>query len=84
MGVHLGVAIYSTGEARRQALQLAALRGGKIVAFVLGAVLMTEVAAELNVAASTVSNHLMHVKEKLNAPTLGAIVAYAHRAGLIE
>ena len=46
VGVHLGVAIYSTGEARRQALQLAALRGGKIVAFVLGAVLMTEVAAE--------------------------------------
>ncbi|MFO0624978.1 MAG: response regulator transcription factor [Polyangiales bacterium] len=43
---------------------------------------VTEVAAELNVAASTVSNHLLHIKEKLQANTLGAIVAYAHRVGL--
>lgn len=45
---------------------------------------VTEAAAELNVSPSTVSNHLWHIKEKLNAPTLGAIVAYAHRVGLIE
>lgn len=44
---------------------------------------VTEVAAELNVAASTVSNHLLHIKEKLQATTLGAIVAYAHRVGLV-
>lgn len=45
---------------------------------------VSEAAAELNVTASTVSNHLLHIKEKLAAPTLGAIVAYAHRVGLIE
>lgn len=43
-----------------------------------------EVAVEMNVSASTVSNHLLHIKEKLGTPTLGAIVAYAHRAGLVE
>jgi DNA-binding NarL/FixJ family response regulator len=45
---------------------------------------VTEVAAELNVAASTVSNHLFNIKEKLGVTTVGAIVAYAHRVGLIE
>jgi DNA-binding NarL/FixJ family response regulator len=44
---------------------------------------VTEVAAELNVAVSTVSNHVMNIKDKLGASTLGAIVAYAHRVGLI-
>ncbi len=39
-GVHLATAWFSDGEARRQALQLAALRGGKLVAFVAGAALM--------------------------------------------
>ncbi len=45
---------------------------------------VTEVAAELNLAASTVSNHLFHIKDKLGASTLGEIVVYAHRAGLVE
>ena len=30
------------------------------------------------------SNHLWHIKDKLGTPTLGAIVAYAHRVGLVE
>lgn len=37
LGVHLGVACLTTGAERRAALRGAALRGGKIVAFVLGA-----------------------------------------------
>jgi DNA-binding NarL/FixJ family response regulator len=45
---------------------------------------VTEVAAELNVASSTVSNHLANIKEKLGVGTVGAIVAYAHRVGLVE
>lgn len=45
---------------------------------------VTEVAIEMNVSSSTVSNHLLHIKEKLGAQTLGAIVAYAHRVGLVE
>ena len=43
---------------------------------------VTEVAAELNVAVSTVSNHVMNIKGKLGASTLGAVVAY-DRVGLI-
>ena len=39
-GVSLAVAWFSEGEKRREALQLAALRGGKLVAFTAGAALM--------------------------------------------
>jgi uncharacterized membrane protein YoaK (UPF0700 family) len=37
LGVHLGVAYFATGEERRTALRGAALRGGKVIAFVVGA-----------------------------------------------
>ncbi len=37
LGVHLGTALFAEGEVRRQALRGAALRGGKIAAFVFGA-----------------------------------------------
>jgi DNA-binding NarL/FixJ family response regulator len=45
---------------------------------------VTEAAAELDVAVSTVSNHVFNIKDKLGATTIGAIVAYAHRIGLVE
>ena len=41
-------------------------------------------AAEIDVAASTVSNHVAHIKEKLGVDSIGAIVAYAHRVGLVD
>src|SRR5918998_659933 len=37
LGIHLGTAVLATGDERRAALRGAALRGGKIVAFMLGA-----------------------------------------------
>ena len=37
LGIHLGAACLATGAERRQALRGAALRGGKVVAFMLGA-----------------------------------------------
>ncbi len=45
---------------------------------------VSEIAAELDVAASTVSNQLAKIKEKLHARSVGEIVAYAHRAGLVD
>jgi len=42
-----------------------------------------EIAAELDLVASTVSNHLAKVKHKLSARTVADIVAYALRLGLI-
>jgi uncharacterized membrane protein YoaK (UPF0700 family) len=39
-GVHLAMAYLTTGEERKSALRLAALRGGKLVSFCVGAVLM--------------------------------------------
>lgn len=41
-----------------------------------------DIAAELNVSASTVSTHLVHIREKLGVRTNGEIVQYAYRAGL--
>ncbi|MFO0586935.1 MAG: response regulator transcription factor [Polyangiaceae bacterium] len=44
---------------------------------------VSEIAAELNLSVSTVSNHLAHIKEKLSAHSIADIVSYAHRAGLV-
>lgn len=45
---------------------------------------VSDIAAELNLSVSTVSNHVAKVKEKLNARTIADIVSYAHRAGLVS
>jgi uncharacterized membrane protein YoaK (UPF0700 family) len=37
LGIHLGAALFATGGERRAALSGAALRGGKVVAFIVGA-----------------------------------------------
>ena len=44
---------------------------------------VSEIASELNLSVSTVSNHLAKIKEKLNARTIADIVSYAHRTGLL-
>jgi DNA-binding NarL/FixJ family response regulator len=45
---------------------------------------VTEIAAELDVSVSTVSSHVGKIKEKLSVKSIGEIVNYAHRAGLVE
>lgn len=45
---------------------------------------VTEIAAELDLSASTVSNHLTHVKDKLGVRSIGEIISYGHRVGLIS
>jgi DNA-binding NarL/FixJ family response regulator len=44
---------------------------------------VSDIAAELDLAVSTVSNHVGHIREKLGVRTVGEIVGYAHRAGLV-
>jgi len=44
---------------------------------------VSEVAAELDLSASTVSNHVAAIKEKLGASSIGEIVRYASRVGLV-
>ena len=50
-GVHLATAWFATGEERVQALRNAALRGGKIAAFAVGAMLMVHVMPAFGYAA---------------------------------
>jgi DNA-binding NarL/FixJ family response regulator len=45
---------------------------------------VVEIAAELNLNPSTVSNHLAQIRRKLRVRTNVDIVHYAHRAGLVE
>ncbi len=45
---------------------------------------VTEIAAELNLSVSTISNHVSHIKEKLSVRSVAEIVSYAHRAGLVD
>lgn len=45
LGVHLGTAYFASGEARRNALRGAILRGGKLVSFASGAAVMVPLAA---------------------------------------
>ncbi len=43
-----------------------------------------EIAAELDLAPTTVSSHIAHIKEKLGVKTVSEITTYAHRAGLVD
>lgn len=45
---------------------------------------VSEIAAELNVSGSTVSNHVMKIREKLGVRTVGEIIRYAHQAGFLS
>jgi len=42
-----------------------------------------DIAAELDLTASTVSSHLAHVREKLGLRTNGEVMQYAYRMGLV-
>lgn len=44
---------------------------------------VSDIAAEIDVLPSTVSNHLARIREKLGVRTIADIVHYAHRAGLV-
>lgn len=45
---------------------------------------VSEIAAQLDVLSSTVSNHVARIREKLDVRTVADIVTYAHRRGLVD
>src|SRR5262249_60830060 len=45
---------------------------------------VSEIAAELDLTAGTVSGHLQKVKTKLGARSLAQVVSYAHRMGFVD
>lgn len=44
---------------------------------------VSDIAAEIDLHVSTVSNHMSHIKEKLGVRSIGEIVSYAYRANLV-
>jgi DNA-binding NarL/FixJ family response regulator len=73
------------GERRKSAWPHDSLsaREYQIFTLLLAGRTVSEVAAELNLSASTVSSHLAHVKEKLGVRNVAEIIDYGHRAGLV-
>lgn len=45
---------------------------------------VADIAAQLDILSSTVSNHIAHIREKLEVRTVAEIVAYAHRRRLVD
>lgn len=45
---------------------------------------VADIAAQLDVTSSTVSNHIAAIRNKLSVRTIADIVKYAHRVGLID
>lgn len=45
---------------------------------------VTDIAAQLDVTVSTVSTHVGHIKRAFGVKSIGEIVGYAHRMGLVE
>ena len=58
-------------------------REHQVFTLVVSGSTVSEIAAELNLAVSTVSTHLRQVKDKLGAESIADILGYAHRMGLI-
>ena len=58
-------------------------REHQVLTLLAGGRTASEIAAELDIVASTVSNHMSAVKEKLGARSLAEVILYAHRAGLV-
>lgn len=72
------------GEARSEAPHSSlSAREHQVFTLIFQGRSVSEIAAELDLSVSTVSNHVARIKEKLAARTLGDIVTYAHRAGLV-
>lgn len=71
------------GEVAAPHAQLTA-REHQVFTLICQGLSVTDIAVELDLRVSTVSNHLGKVKEKLGARSVAEIVSYAHRAGLME
>lgn len=70
-------------EGERPAHARLSAREHQVFVLIINGRTVSEIAAELNLGASTVSTHLARIKDKLGARSVADVVSYAHRAGLI-
>ena len=71
-----------TGDRARH-LELSA-RETQIFMLLIGHRAVSDIAAELDLAMSTVSTYVGRIRTKLGVSSVGEIIAYAHREGLVE
>ena len=68
---------------RPRHLELSA-RETQIFKLLIGHRSVSDIAAELDLAMSTVSTYIGRIRTKLGVSSVGEIIAYAHREGLVE
>jgi two-component system, NarL family, invasion response regulator UvrY len=78
-----GQALHSGATTEKAPHEALSAREHQIFLLVIQGQAGTEIAAELDLTASTVSTHLSRIKEKLGAHSVADVVSYAHRMGLV-
>lgn len=78
------LAVRAPGRAGKDPHEALTGREYQVFMLILQGRSVTEIAAELDLTAGTVSGHLGRVKEKLGARSVAEIVSYAHRVGLAD
>jgi two-component system, NarL family, invasion response regulator UvrY len=72
------------GKAEKLPHETLTAREYQIFTLIIHGSTVSEIAAELDLTAGTVSGHLQKVKVKLGAHSVAEIVSYAHRQGFID
>lgn len=76
--------VKESGSGNRAPHELFSAREYQIFFLLLQGRANADIAAELDLVPSTVSNHTTSVKQKLGVKTLAEVVSYAHRMGLVD
>lgn len=82
-GLSLPAAPQSVRMAKAPHEQLSA-REYQVFLLLLQGRVNADIAAELDLVPSTISNHTSRIKQKLGAKSLAEVVSYAHRVGLVD
>ena len=71
------------GDDRRPPHERLSVREVEVFQLVLRGLSVSEIANELEIQASTASNHMARIREKLGVETNGEVMLYGFRAGLL-
>ncbi len=76
--------IQSVGEPEGAPHQRFSVREVEVFQLLVRGMSVSGIAEELEIQASTASNHMARIREKLGVSTNGEVLLYAFRAGLLD